>query len=132
MGIFKTLDERREFFKGDKFATDADMYIEDATDEYCICAVNLSEKHQNAYGGVMGGAIFTLADFAFAAFSNNLHHPTVAQQVSINYLSAARGDKLIAKATMIREGRTTMIVNVDVYDNTKRHIAKFIGTGFKL
>ena len=132
MGIFKTLDERREFFKGDKFATNSGMYIEDATDEYCICSVEVNDNHKNAYGGVMGGAIFTLADLAFAAFTNNLHHPTVAQQVSINYLNAPKGKKIFAKATMIKNGRTSMIVNVDVTDDTGRDVAKFIGTGFKL
>ena len=87
---------------------------------------------QNAYGGIMGGAIFTLADLAFAALSNNIHQPTVAQQVSINYLSSVKGSRLIARAYIKKDGQRTITINVDVKDDTGRDIAQFIGLGFKL
>ena len=80
----------------------------------------------------MGGAIFTLADFAFAVLVNNLHNPTVAQQVSINFLSIPKGKRLIATAHIKKDGRSTSVVNVDVTDDTGKDIAQFTGTGFKL
>ena len=64
--------------------------------------------------------------------SNQIHQLTVAQQVDIHYLSAPKGDKLFAKATCRKSGRTSSIVNVDVSDDTGRDVAQFIGTGFKL
>ncbi|MBO4618529.1 MAG: PaaI family thioesterase [Victivallales bacterium] len=83
-------------------------------------------------GGVMGGAIFTLADFAFAALSNQLHHGTVAQQISINYLAAPKGDRLMARAVCRKNGRSSCVINVDVTDDLGRDVAQFVGTGFKL
>ena len=80
----------------------------------------------------MGGAIFTLCDFAFAVLANQIHQLTVAQQVSINYLSAPKGDKLIARATCRKSGRTSSIIIVNVEDDLGRDIAQFVGTGFKL
>ena len=80
----------------------------------------------------MGGAIFTLADFAFAALSNSREKVTVAQQVSINYLATAKGEKLVARASYRKDGRSSCVVNVDVTDDTGRDIAQFVGTGFKL
>ncbi len=80
----------------------------------------------------MGGAIFTLADFAFAALTNDRERITVAQQVSINYLSQPKGERLIATARYLKDGRATCVVNVDVSDETGRAIAQFVGTGFKL
>jgi acyl-CoA thioesterase len=80
----------------------------------------------------MGGVIFTLGDFAFAVMSNHLHRPTVGQQVSINYLNAPKGEKLIAKAFIKKNGRTSSIINVDISDDTGRAVAQFIGVGFKL
>jgi acyl-CoA thioesterase len=80
----------------------------------------------------MGGAIFTLGDFAFAVMSNQLHKLTVGLQVSINYLSGAKGEKLIAKATVRKDGRTTSVINVDITDDTGREIAQFVGTGYKM
>lgn len=64
--------------------------------------MTLNKNHLNAYGGVMGGVIFTLADFAFAVLSNQLHRPTVAQQVNINYLNALKAKKLFARAVCKR------------------------------
>lgn len=108
------------------------MTLDELDEDRAVCSVVLGPRHRNAYGGVMGGVIFTLADFAFAAASNNLHKVTVAMQVSINYLSAPKGEKLIATAKCIKDGKTSMVVNVDIVDDTGRDVAQFVGTGFKL
>ena len=132
MSTFNSIEQAREFFKDDKFATNMGIQIDELGDDYCECSLKLNENHRNAVGGVMGGVIFTLADFAFAVLSNQIHQLTVAQQVDIHYLSAPKGDKLIAKATCRKSGRTSSIVNVDVSDDAGRDVAQFIGTGFKL
>ena len=119
MTTFESIEEAREFFKG-------------LGDDYCICSLELCDDFRNAYGAVMGGAIFTLGDFAFAVLSNQLHRPTVGLQVSINYLSGSKGEKLIAKAHYRKNGRTTSVINVDITDDTGREIAQFVGTGYKM
>lgn len=129
---FETLESAREFFYKDKFAVNTGIVLEEITEDEAICSLELNDEHRNAYGGVMGGVIFTLADFAFAVLSNQIHQLTVAQQVDIHYLSAPKGDKLIAKATCRKSGRTSSIVNVDISDDLGRDVAQFIGTGFKL
>ena len=68
----------------------------------------------------------------FAAKLGILHKLTVGLQVSINYLSGAKGEKLIAKATVRKDGRTTSVINVDITDDTGREIAQFVGTGYKM
>ena len=132
MSTFNSIEEAREFFKGDKFATNLGVYLEKLDDDSCECSLELNDGHKNAVGGVMGGVMFTLADFAFAVLSNNLHSPTVAQQVSVNYLSAPKGNKLIARAVCKKNGRSSSIINVDIVDDAGRDIVQFIGTGFKL
>ena len=132
MGTFNSIEEAREFFINDKFATNAGVQLDELNDEYCQCSLELNDGHKNAVGGVMGGVMFTLADFAFAALSNQLHSPTVAQQVSVNYFSAPKGEKLIAKAVCKKNGRSSSIINVDIVDDAGRDIVQFIGTGFKL
>ena len=132
MGTFATIDEARGFFKNDKFATNAGMVIDEMGDDYSVCSVVLNDGHRNAYGGVMGGVIFTLADLAFAVCANNIHSLSVAQQVSINYLSAPKGTKLFARAKCIKDGKTTSVLNVYVTDDTGRDVALFVGTAFKL
>lgn len=132
MANFNSLEEAREFFYKDKFAVNTGITLDEITEDEAICSLDVTDEHRNAYGGVMGGVIFTLADFAFAVLSNQIHQLTVAQQVDIHYLSAPKGNKLIAKATCRKSGRTSSIVNVDISDDTGRDVAQFIGTGFKL
>lgn len=132
MANFDDIESAREFFYQDKFAVDTGITLDELTQDKAICSLELTDNHKNAYGGVMGGVIFTLADFSFAVLSNQIHQLTVAQQVSINYLSAPKGEKLIAEATCRKSGRTSSIVIVNVSDDTGRDVAQFVGTGFKL
>lgn len=132
MGTFTNTKEAAEYFEGDRYAMITGVKLEELTDEYSLASLVLGDIHKNANGGIMGGAIFTLADFAFAVLSNHIHMNTVAQQVSINYLGAPKGGTLFARAVCKKDGSRTMVVNVDVTDDTGRNIAQFIGSGFKL
>ena len=129
---FTSVEEVREYFKNDKFATNAGMQVEEFSDDEVICSVELTDDHRNANGGIMGGAIFTLADLAFAVLVNNIHKPSVAAQVSINYLSGAKGKKLYARSSCIKTGRSTTVASVDIYDELGTKVALFTGTAFKL
>ncbi len=132
MGTFATLKEAKDYFQNDRFATNAGMQIDDLTEETSTCSLELTDDHKNAYGGVMGGAIFTLSDLAFAVLANQIHNPSVASQVSINYLSATKGAKLFAKAKCLKNGRSTSVIQVDVIDDLGKYIACFMGSAFKL
>ena len=132
MANFKTIDEARGYFSKDRFATDNGITLDELDESHAVTSMTIGDRHKNAFGGVMGGAIFTLADFAFAALTNGSESVTVAQQVSINYLSPAKGGRLIATARRKKDGRSSCVVNVDVADDTGREIAQFVGTGFKL
>ncbi|MCR4590177.1 MAG: PaaI family thioesterase [Lachnospiraceae bacterium] len=132
MGTFNSIDEAREYFKGDRFATENGMVIDEMDENRSVCSMILNDSHKNANGGIMGGVIYTLADFAFAVLANNIHRPTVAQQVSMNYLSAPKDSKLIAAAECRKSGKTSTIIVVNVTDGSGRDVAIFTGTGFKL
>lgn len=132
MSTFATIDEARAYFTGDLFAMNCGITIDELDEDKCLCSMPVTAAIKNAAGGVMGGAIFTLADFAFAVASNNVHHTTVAQQVSINFLSGTRGNRLFAVARCKKDGKTTCVYNIDITDDLGRDIAQFIGTGYKL
>ena len=132
MANFEDIESAREFFYKDKYAVMTGVTLDELTEDEAICSLEITDDHKNAYGGVMGGVMFTLADFTFAVLSNQIHQLTVAQQVDIHYLSAPKGEKLIAKATCRKNGRTSSIINVDISDDTGRDVAQFICTGFKL
>ena len=132
MATFQSLDQARAFFSRDLFAASNGMTVDALTENGAVCGMRITENHQNAMGGVMGGVIFTLCDLAFAALVNNLHKPTVALDSDIKFLSAPKGKQLAARAKLIKNGRTTIIVNVLVTDESGKEIAIFSGTGYKL
>ncbi len=129
---FKTIDEAKDYFSNDRFATINGISLDNVDEHRAVCSMIVEERHKNAYGGVMGGAIFTLADFAFAALTNDKENVTVAQQVSINFLSAPKGDRLIAEATYRKNGRSSCVVTASVTDSTGRDIALVTTTGYHL
>ena len=132
MSTFKDLAEARAFAEKDRFAAVNGMKLEELTDDGCVCTMELREDHRNALGGLMGGVIFSLADFAFAIACNNDHCPSVAIEISINYLRTAKGARLSARSRRIRSGRTTGVYQVSVLDEEEREIALFTGTCYKL
>jgi len=131
MSEFKDVDEAREFFQGDVFAGKNGIVIDELSEDGCVCSMEIGKDHKNAAGAVMGGAIFTLADFTFAVAANSEEMNTVSLTSSITYLSAARGGKLTAEANCVRSGRNTCHFIVTVTDSEGRVIASVSTTGFR-
>ena len=132
MSHFQSLEAAREYFRKDTFAMNNDMALEELTEDGAVCSMAVTERHQNAEGGLMGGAILALADFTFAAASNNVHRPTVAQQVSFSFLNASKGSRLLSTATCIKSGRSSCVYHIDIKDDLGKDIAQAMFTGFKL
>lgn len=126
----ENIEEVREYFKGDKFATDAGMVIDEIGDHSSVCSVVLDGRHCNAMGNVMGGVHYTLADFAFAVASNWQKTGVVGINNSIAYLSPVKGKKLIARATLIKDGRSTCVYSVDITDDLGTKVANVQCMGF--
>lgn len=125
------LTQAREFFLGDRFATEcADAEILEIGVRYAKCALTIAPRHCNAIGRPMGGVVFTLADFCFAVAANHETHSTVSQAAQITFLGAARGKRLIAEARCIRSGRTTCLYQVEVADELGTQVAFVTVNGY--
>ena len=70
-----------------------------------VCSFEILPCHRNAMGAVMGGAVFTLADFALAVASNFSQPPSVTVSSSIEFVSAPKGARLVATCLQDRAGR---------------------------
>ncbi len=127
-----TLDQIRACFANDKFATVATgCTIIEGSRGHAVCELELTENHRNVAGNVMGGAIFTLADFCLAIACNVGEEPTVSVSNTIEYLSAAKGTKLIARCDVDKSGRKLGFYTVDITDNTGRKIARMTATCYR-
>ena len=127
-----TLEEIRNTFSADRFATEAaGAEIQSAEPGHAVCTMVLRPIHMNAAHTPQGGAVFTLADFSFAVAANGFsERVTVSLQHDITYLSPARGRILTAEAQCIKSGRTACIYSVDVTDDAGTHVAYMTVNGF--
>lgn len=127
------LEEARKFFSGDLYATrTTGVIIEEVDQHYAKCSFEITEAHQNAYKGVMGGAIFTLADYTFAVSSNFRQVQTVSTSSQINFLGMAKGKKLIATSSLIKDGRSTCLYSISITDELGTKVAYATFNGMKL
>jgi acyl-CoA thioesterase len=102
--------------------------IEEVREGYARIAVTVGETMLNGYGTAHGGALFTLADQAFAYACNSYGLQTVAQAASISFLSPARaGDRLVAEAQAVMGSGRSGAHNVTVRTADGRDIALFHG-----
>ena len=124
------IEKVRKIFENDRFATENGAIIEEIGDHYAKCSLELNSKHKNAMGAVMGGVPFTLADFAFAVASNWQKPGTVSLSSNIAFLGTARGSKLIAEATCVKNGRSTCYYRIDVCDELGNQVAAVTTTGY--
>lgn len=118
--------EAREVFNQDRFAADSGIAIESVGEQTAVCCLDAEERHCNARGVVMGGALFTLADFAaaVAANSNDLKClKWVSLGATIHYLAPARQGRLEACCTAVKHGRTTALYNSTITDGDGRKVA---------
>ena len=134
MFFMDNLTKAREFFEKDRFATaQAGCKIIEVGDFYSKCSFKIEERHLNGMGHVMGGAIFTLADFSFAVASNfNNAEKVVSVTSQISFLASPKGTELFAESSLIKNGRSTCIFQVKVYDDTGTDVAFCTMTGMKL
>ena len=124
------LDEVRERFSHDRFATVNGAVIEEIAEGYAKCSMQIKCDHKNALGAVMGGAIFTLADFAVGVGAKWEERAGVSLDASITFLGKAKGNILIAEAKKIRAGRRTCCYMVEITDELGSQVAHMTSNGF--
>jgi acyl-CoA thioesterase len=126
------IEEVRELFANDRFATEAcGCRVVEAERGHAVCEFDIADIHKNAQDNIMGGAIFTLADFALAIACNIGEQPTVAVNNSIQYLSRAKGTRLIATCDVDKSGRSMGYYTVIVTDDLGTTVAKMAATCFR-
>ncbi len=119
------LQEAREFFMKDRFAmVTTGIDIEEVGEHYAKCSLKLDERHKNATGHVMGGAIYTLADFVFAVAANFRQEAVTVTTVSqISYLGAAKGDILYGESRLLKDGKRICFYEISITDDLGNQVA---------
>ncbi len=121
----------RRLMQGDRWAAIAGARLVEVREGYARVRMRLRPDHLNGVGVAQGGAVFTLADFAFAVASNSHGTVAVALDVSITFARAARTGVLTAEAREEAVSRRVSVCNVRVTDGAGEVVALFRGTAFR-
>ena len=116
---------------GDRFAANSGVQISEIAPGSAIAIMEVTADHLNAGGVCQGGAIFTLADLAFAALVNQCENLTFAINSTIYYhVSAKEGDTLRAEARMVCNHHRIPSAEIVVTNQDGVHIATFTGQAY--
>ena len=119
------------FFGNDNYAALTGIEIIEAKEGYCKAQLKITKKHLNAINVVQRGAIFTLADFAFAVASNSRGQLALAINVNITFLKGVSGGTLYATASEFDDPKKLGAYDVIVTNEKDEIIARFNGLVYR-
>lgn len=117
------------YFRRDRFAALAGVRLLEIRPGYARARMAVSDRTRNANDVAMGGAIFTLADLAFAACCNSRGRVAVAVQVSISFHKAG-GGVLVAEAREVARSSRLSSCDVRVTDRAGDLVATLQGLAY--
>lgn len=121
-----------KFFSAeDKFAQYCGIELLDVEAGRAKTSMKIQPQHMNAAKTVHGGAIFTLADFAFAVASNSRGSLAMGINTSINFVKAATEGTLYAEAREQSINPKLASYSVLVTDDTGDTVAIFQGMAYR-
>jgi len=126
-----TQDELKAIFKNDRYAQLTGIEIIEAGTGYCKAELKINKHHLNTANVVHGGAIFTLADLAFAVASNSHGQLSLAINASISYLKGVSGGTLTAIASETALPHRIGAYDVLVTNEKAEIIARFNGLVYR-
>jgi len=125
------MDKIRKFFQKDRYAALSGIEIVEIGEGRAKAQLTVDDRHLNGVGVVHGGAIFTLADLAFAVASNSHGTVAVAINAGISFLKAVRSGTLHAEAVEISRHPKLGSYTITVTDDTGEVVAIFQGMVYR-
>ena len=121
----------KNFFKNDTFAEHVGIELLEVSKGRAKAKMEIKDHHLNGVNIAHGGAIFSLADLAFAVASNS--HKTIALAInaSISFLKAVSGGTLFAEAKEVSLNPKLATYEIRVTDQSDDVIALFQGTVYR-
>jgi acyl-CoA thioesterase len=121
----------KESLQRDAFVKHCGIELVSFAPGHAVTRMAVESWHLNAVGIVQGGAIFTLADHAFAVASNAHGTVAVGINVSITYMKSARTGTLTAEAREVALNPKLASYTVDVTDEAGCLLAVFQGLVYR-
>ena len=121
----------QEFLQGDKFALSAGVELLEVGNGHAKVRMRILPEHLNGGGVCQGGAIFTLADLAFAAATNSHAKLTLSISSTIHFFKSERSGCLYAEAKELFSHKRLAHCEVRITNELGELVATFSGTGYR-
>lgn len=121
----------KEFFKRDQFARHCGIELIEVSPGSAKAEMTVRKEHLNGLNTVHGGALFTLADFTFAAAANSYGQSTVAINVSITFMTAVTRGRVTAVAREISRNPKLSTYTIDICNEDGEVVAIFQGLAYQ-
>lgn len=117
----------------DRFARSIGARLTEAGEGWARATLTVEERHLNGGGVCQGGALYTLADLAFAAVANSRGRLTLGIQNSISFLRSAQlGDQLTAECREVQDHHRLPYCEVRVTNQRGELLAAMTGLAYRL
>lgn len=110
------LQDNKEVIQANNFANYNNIVISKMEENYAEAYIDVVADSLNSYGGVHGGAFFTLADTCAAFAARGDGRMYVTQQASSQFMRTVGEGRITAKGEVINRGRSFCIIDVKIYD----------------
>ncbi len=122
----------KEFFKRDRFAVLIGAELIETGEGYAKARMLVEERHLNGGDICQGGALFTLADLAYAAAVNSHGTLTFSITSNITYVRSARkGEWIYAEAKEVVNHHSVPFCEVRLTNEVGDLIATFTGSAYR-
>lgn len=121
----------KEMLSHDRFARNAGVELLEISPGCAKARMKVTDNHLNAGGVCQGGALFTLADLAFAAVANSRERLTLSLNAQITFLRPARKGYVYAEAHEIFNHVRVPFVEVRIVDEEQQLVAVLTSSGYR-
>ena len=121
----------KEFLQNDRFAALLGIELIEASNGKAKAKLEIKEEHLNTIDIAHGGAIFSLADYTFAAASNSHGNVAVAINANISFVKAAGKGILLADAFEVSKNFKLATYTINITNSEGELIASFQGTVYR-
>jgi len=116
-----------ELFEKDNFAKGCGIEIEEVRQGFAKCSMKVTNNHLNGIGILMGGALFTLADYTFSLAANSHGIIAVTRDASITYIRKCTGGIVTAIASEVKRHDKSGVYSVEITNEEGEIIAQITG-----
>ncbi len=116
-------EELLEKMKKEGFFHHNHYEVVEFNEDSVVLKANLTDEAFNPYGMAHGGFIFGLGDTAMGMLVKIVGGIGVTLSSNINFLKPGRGEYIIAKGEMVKQGNNVCFVRASIYDDKEQLIA---------